>query len=236
MASTRLPGKVMLPLAGRPALQRMVERVRRSQHVDDIIVATTTSPSDDAIVSLCEAMDCRVFRGSIDDVLGRVLGAARETNAQVIVELTGDCPLIDHRHIDRVIELFNSGSYDLAANTVERSFPDGFDVQVFPLSLLEEVDQLTQDPIDRVHVSYYIHRNPGRFRLANLTAEGEMYWPDLGVTLDEKADYELIRQVFELLLPVDEDFSAEQVVGLLRERPELLSVNRHVMRKKPSDG
>ena len=236
MSSTRLPGKVLLPLAGRPALERMVERVRRSRHVDDIIVATTISRSDDAIVSLCEAMDCSAFRGSVDNVLGRVLCAARAADAELIVELTGDCPLIDHRHIDWVIELFYSGSYDLAANIVERSFPVGFDVQVFPPSVLERVDLLTQDSIDRVHVTYYIYRNREEFRLANWPAEGKMHWPDLGVTLDEKADYKLIDQIFELLLPVDEDFSAEQVVDLLRERPELLEINRHVKRKQPSDG
>jgi spore coat polysaccharide biosynthesis protein SpsF len=152
------------------------------------------------------------------------------------VELTGDCPLIDHRHIDKIIEVFYSGDYDYASNIVERSFPDGFDVQVFPVSVLEEVDRLTDDPIDRVHVSYYIYTHPERFRLTNWKAEGRMYWPDLRVTLDESSDYELLNIIFEGLVGSKPDFSAVDVVNFLRERPELLKVNAKVRTKAVEEG
>ncbi len=236
MRSSRMPGKVLLPLAGKPALERLVERVRRSTYVDDVVVATTVNPEDEAIVEHCRKMECRCFRGSEDDVLSRVLGAARDARADVIVELTGDCPLVDHRHIDSVIELFYSDRYDYAANIIERSFPDGFDVQVFPVRVLEQVDGLTDDSIDRVHVSYYIYTHPQQFKLANQNATGDMVWPDLGLTLDEQADYELIGRIYAELLPEWEDFSAFDVIGLLKRKPELLHINAHVRRKSPQEG
>jgi len=236
MTSSRLPGKVLLPLAGKPALERLIERIRRSDYVDDIVVATTTNTTDQPIVDLCEQMGCTYFRGSEEDVLSRVLEAARSENGDLIVEITGDCPLIDHRHIDRVTELFYSGNFDYAANTIERSFPDGFDVQVFPVRVLEDVNVQTQDPIDRVHVSLYIYTHPERYRLVNWKAEGDMYWPDLGITLDEKEDYDLLDRIYQELLPLNEDFSAEDIVALLRNRPDLVDINSNVRRKSPEEG
>jgi spore coat polysaccharide biosynthesis protein SpsF len=236
IASTRLPGKVLLPLAGRPVLERQIERIRRSRYVDDVIVATTTNRQDEAIVKLCERIRCKFYRGSEDDVLQRVLDSAYSAKGDIIVELTGDCPLIDHRHIDKIIEIFYSGDYDYASNVVERSFPDGFDVQVFPVSVLEEVDRLTDDPIDRVHVSYYIYMHPERFRITNWKAEGRMYWPDLRVTLDERSDYELLNIIFEGLVGSKPDFSAVDVVNFLLERPELLKVNAEVRTKDVEEG
>lgn len=236
MTSSRLPGKVLLPLAGKPALERLVERIRRSRYVDDIVVATTINNDDQPIIDLCKKIGCSYFRGSEEDVLSRVLEAAISVNGDIIVEITGDCPLIDHRHIDKVIELFYSGEYDYASNTIERTFPDGFDVQVFPVHVLEEVDRLTQDPIDRVHVSYYIYSHPERYKLVNWKAEGDMYWPGLGITLDEEDDYTLIKKIFEKLLPVNEDFSAEDIVNLLRKQPELVEINSDVRRKLAEEG
>lgn len=236
MTSSRLPGKVLLPLAGKPALERLVERIRRSRYVDDIVVATTINNDDQPIIDLCKKIGCSYFRGSEEDVLSRVLEAAIAVNGDIIVEITGDCPLIDHRHIDKVIELFYSGEYDYASNTIERTFPDGFDVQVFPVHVLEEVDRLTQDPIDRVHVSYYIYSHPERYKLVNWKAEGDMYWPGLGITLDEEDDYKLIKKIFEKLLPVNEDFSAEDIVNLLRKQPELVEINSDVRRKLVEEG
>lgn len=236
MGSSRLPGKVLLPLRGEPALARMVERVRRSRYVDEVVVATTTGRPETAIVDACDRMGCASFRGSEQDVLARVLGAARSVGGDIIVELTGDCPLIDHRHIDEVVEAFYDGEWDYASNALVRSYPDGFDVQVFPVSVLAEVDRLTDDPIDRVHVSYYIYTHPERFRCRNVKAEGVMDWPECAVTLDEPEDYRLIQAVYDELHPRDPDFSALDVVRLLRARPELLDIVRDIRRKSPEEG
>ena len=126
MTSTRLPGKVLLDLGGTPALEFMIRRVRRSAYVDTVAVATTVNAADDAISALSDSLGCACYRGSEEDVMLRVLDTARSVSADIIVELTGDCPFIDPVYIDKVIELYFSGSYDYASNVVERSFPDGF--------------------------------------------------------------------------------------------------------------
>lgn len=238
MTSSRLPGKVLLPLAGEPALKRMLDRVKPAEYVDEIVVATTTNPEDDPIVALCERDGTKYFRGSEDDVLSRVLESARSVGADIIVELTGDCPLVDHRHIGMVIDLFARENCDYASNTHDRgtAFPNGFDVQVFPVRVLEEVDALTDDPIDRVHVSYYIYTHPERFSCASLVATDKMCWPELEVTLDEEGDYDLLNAIFSRLLPTDPLFSAEAVIDLLKAHPELLEINAGVRRKAPQEG
>ena len=164
--------------------------------------------------------------------MGRVLAAAEANKAEIIVEVTGDCPLVDHRLIDRGIEEFFNRKIDYASNIIPVTFPIGFDVQVFPTKVLAEVARLTTDPVDRVHVSYYIYNHPEQYRLYNWSAEGEYYWPELRVTLDEKADYELLKIIFERLLPINEDFTALEVIKFLRANPKLLDINKHVRQKE----
>jgi spore coat polysaccharide biosynthesis protein SpsF len=240
MTSSRLPGKVLLPLAGVPALERMVERVRRSRLVDEVAVATTVNRTDDPIVELCRRIGCAVHRGSEEDVLQRVLDTARASRADLIVELTGDCPMIDPGHVDRTIELFfeaPAGACDYAANVVERTFPDGFDVQVFPVKVLEEVDRLTRDPVDRVHVSYFIYSHPERFRLRSWTADGILRWPELRLTLDERADYDLLDRLFAHFVAAgNPGFSALDAVTHLRAHPDWTAVNAHVRTKDVHEG
>lgn len=236
MTSTRLPGKVLMPLAGEPNLTRLIERLRRSKYVDEIVVATTTNAPDDAIVTLMEKIGCKVWRGSEDNVLERVLEAAQSVNADLIVEITGDCPLIDWRHIDHLIELYLDGAYDYVANNLERTFPRGFDMQVFSVKTLEEVNSLTQDRVDQENVSIYIYNHPERYRLYNWVAEGKMARKELRVTLDTKEDYKLLNTVFEKLLPQDPDFSAEDVIDLFNHEPELTQINAEVKQKNPYGG
>lgn len=236
MSASRLPGKVLMPLAGKPALERLVERMKRSRYIDEIVVATTVNPADKSIAELADGLGIKFYRGSENDVLGRVLEAAKSAGGDIIVEITGDCPLTDWRLIDRGIEEFFSGDYDYAANTIERSYPDGFDVEVFPVSVLERVGGITNNPIDRVHVSYYIYNHPEIFRLLDWKPEKECYWPDLRVTLDERSDYELLNEIFKKLLPANEDFSVRDVVDLLRNNPQMLEINKNVKTKKPEEG
>lgn len=235
MGSSRLPGKVMLDLAGAPLLARMVERVRRSGRVAETVVATTVNDSDDIIAGLCADMGCPVFRGSENDMLDRLLCAAKAHEADVIVQLTGDCPLIDPAHIDRTIELFEETGADYACNNIPPSLPIGFDVRLFPTAVLEEVGRLTDDPIDRVHGSYYIYTHPERFSVVGWQAEADM-WKELRLTVDEYLDYKLVRQVFEALYPANPNFSAEDVVAWMRARPELARVNASVRQKRPEEG
>ena len=236
MTSSRLPGKVLLDLAGKPALQQLVERLRRSRYLDEVVVATTDRSTDDPVAELCRRIGCSVFRGSEDDVLARVLGAANSVSGDLIVEITGDCPAVDWRHVDLLIETFFAGQYDYVANVAgPRPYPVGFEVQVFPTAVLAEVDRLTQNPVDHEHVSLYIYSHPERYRIYYVEASPELYQPDLEVTLDTPEDYQLIQAIFTTLLPDNPDFSALDVVNLLRQQPELLALTREVKRKYAED-
>ena len=236
MTSSRLPGKVLLEIGGKPALEFMIDRVKQSRLVDDIVVATTVNSSDQPIIDLCNKMGCKYFRGSEEDVLLRVLEAAKSVDADIIVELTGDCPFIDPDIIDKVIELYSLGDYDYASNVVERSFPDGFDTQVFSVQSLEKVSRLTDNPIDRVHVSCYFYNNPHKFKLANLLADQDSTWPDLRLTIDEPADYQLLKLIEEKLRDSNGMFSVNEVISLLKQEPELIELNKHVRAKELQDG
>ena len=222
MGSARLPGKVLMPLAGLPSLQRTIERLRRSKYLDDVIVATTTKTHDDDIVKLCEQNSCHYYRGSEDDVLSRVLGAANAYQGDIIVEITGDCPLVDWRHVDYIIDLFFSGKYDYISNATTQSFPTGFDVQIFPTSVLQEVERTTKNPKDREHVSLYIYNHPEKYRLKNWKAKGKMFLPNVWLALDTQKDYEVLADIYEKLIHYRPDFSAEDVVDLLVRERELL--------------
>ncbi len=233
MTSSRLPGKVLLPLAGKPALERMIERIRRSRYVDEIAVATTTNTTDNMIADLAKRLGVSCYRGSEDDVLGRVVDTARSVRADIIVELTGDCPLMDAGTTDRGIEEYFTHPCDVSANVIQRTYGDGFDVQVYAADLLAKTAAETIDALDREHVTRYIYKRENNpFTIHHWKIGGVYNWPDLRVTLDERDDWILINEIFERLLPVKEDFTYEDVVDLMRAHPELVAINSHV---KPKD-
>lgn len=236
MTSTRLPGKVLLPLLGKPALEQLINRLKPSRYIDEIVVATTTNATDDILIDFAHRVGVKVFRGSEDDVLSRVLGAAQSVGADIICEATGDCPLIDVGFIDQGIEELFAKDLDYVGNVYPTTYPIGFDMQVFPTSVLAEVDTLTQDPLDRVHVSYYIYMHPERFKVRMWHAEGEYLWPELRVTLDEQKDYVFLKTLFERFI-VDHPFApALEIISFLKHHPELLDINKHVHQKELTQG
>jgi spore coat polysaccharide biosynthesis protein SpsF len=223
-------------LAGEPALLRLIERIKPCHYVDEIVVATTTNDTDNPIIELCQKNGIKYFRGSEQDVLKRVLNAAKSVNAHFIIEITGDCPLLDYRHINELCTEYEKEEFDYIANNTIRTYSDGFDVQLFPVEILDRVDKLTNDPIDRVHVSYYIYTHPETFKCKNISAVGKMDWPEQRVTLDEKEDYILISKVFEELYPKNRHFSAEDVVDLLRSNKQLAGINGDIKGKSVLEG
>ncbi len=230
MTSSRLPGKVLLPAAGKPLLEHMVERLRRSRHVDQIVVATTVNADDEPISELAERLGIGCFRGSEDDVLSRVLGAAQAYDAELIVELTGDCPLIDPPIVDHIVDEFRRGDCDYAANVLEPTYPRGMDVQVFPAAVLAEVATLTDDPADREHVSLYIYEHPERYRRRNIHSAR----PDAGslrITVDTPEDLAVVRAVFEALYPQDPTFGFDEIMAFLDAHPEVVALNRDIQQK-----
>jgi spore coat polysaccharide biosynthesis protein SpsF len=230
MTSTRLPGKVLAQAEGQPLLAHMIARLRRCQQLDEIVVATTVRPTDDPVADLARGLGAGVFRGSEEDVLSRVLGAARAYDAELIVETSADCPLIDPEVVGEVISRFADGDADYCSNTLERTYPRGMDVQVFPTAVLGEVDRLTDDPADREHVSLYIYEHPERYRLRSVTAAAPRH-TDARLTVDTPEDLALIRAILAELSGGNPAFGLSEILDLLDARPDLLALNSSVEQK-----
>lgn len=231
MTSSRLPGKVLLPAIGHPMLHHLVRRLRAAPSIDEIVLATTTNPADEPLVEFARNEGIRVFRGSEDDVMGRVIGAAEAANADVIIEITGDCPIIDPDIAEQTIRMFKRNNVAYVANTYISSYPDGMDTQVFSLDTLRRSAAMTNDPLDREHVSRHIGNHPELFPHLYLIAPPSLHWAGLGLTLDELADYELLKKIIEHFGEVNPLFSCLDVIRLLRERPDWVDINRAVQRK-----
>jgi spore coat polysaccharide biosynthesis protein SpsF len=230
MGSTRLPGKVMLPILGRPMLSWHLSRLGRSKQIDRLVVATTVDPRDDAIVELCQALGVAFFRGSESDVLRRYAGAAAAFGAATVVRVTSDCPLIDPQLVDEVIAHYGSRRPKIDYVTLEpEDFPRGLDTEVFSHRALIEAHRDAVDPPEREHVTPHIYRHPEQFRCAKLKGAerlGQHRW-----CVDEKADYELIRRMIEGLAPTTPNFGWRDCLALLAAHPDWLALNRTVIQK-----
>jgi len=232
MNSSRLPGKILRDILGKPSLERLVERVRRAKLVDEVVVATTVSKEDDIVETWANKNGISIYRGSEEDVLIRVLEAATNYKADVIVELTGDCPLLDPSLIDEVIDYYLKHDYDYVSNNKERSYPRGLDAQVFSRKVLEEVSSLTNDPADREHVSLYIYEHPERYRLATLKAPQALYGPEIRLCVDTPEDFTVVEAVYKNLYPKNPAFGVYDIMDFLQKNLGLLSLNSNI-RQKP---
>lgn len=231
MKSTRLPGKNLLPILGRPMLEMLVERLRRCQSLTGIVVATTTDASDDAIEAVAQGLGVACYRGSMDDVLDRVLRAARSVDAEVIVEVTGDCPLCDPKMVDAMVATYRETGVDYVGNFRPNSYPLGMAVQVFATEVLAEVERLTRDPADREHVSLYIYEHPERFSLHNVDSHLAEKYRRYRLTVDTPEDFALVSRVFEALYPLDPGFGLDETLAYLDRNPELLEINSGIVQK-----
>lgn len=213
MSSTRLPGKVMKPLAGRPMIERQLERLRRCATLQRIIVATSLDASDDPLAAHLGEIGVDVFRGSLTDVLDRYVGAARafDLTGQV-VRLTADCPLADPGVIDDCVRRHAELGVDYCSNGRRRTYPHGLDVEAFKLDALLAAWREATDPYDREHVTPFIYRHPERFTLADLTQgrdEGHLRW-----TVDTPEDFAFVERVYAALYPAKPDFTSDDVRAL----------------------
>lgn len=234
MGSSRFPGKVLADVAGEPAMTRLVRRLRRVRGLDEIVLATTTESADDALERWAAAEGIRTYRGSEDDVLRRVVEAHRAVDGEVVVEVTGDCVLLDPELIETAITTFRENDCDVVSNTTRRSFPNGMDFQVFRLSDLAEVERTVDDPAVREHVSLYFYEHPERYRILHLFALPRWAEPDYRLVLDYPEDLVLINEIYARLEPRYGDaFGLEEIMNLLREVPELVDINKHCVEKSP---
>ena len=223
MGSTRLPGKTLADVAGKPMLARLVERARRIPGVERVIIATTEKPADEAILRFAEDHDLPAYAGREEDVLDRVYQAARRFGVSVVVRVTPDCPLLDPRVSGLVLSRFAEarGAVDYASNTQPPTFPDGLDTEVFSFAVLARAWREATVPSEREHVTAYIWKHPELFHLLNVAHD-----PDLSGrrwTVDEPADLEFVRAVYGRL---GETFGMDDVLALLRRQPELEAINR----------
>ena len=232
MSSTRLPGKVLMECLDKPMIKHQVDRIKKSNFIDDVIVATTLNKSDDILVDFCISNNINYFRGSELNVLSRVLECAENSYTDIIVEIPGDCPLVDYAIVDRAIEIYINNNYDYVSNNMKPTFPGSFDVQVFSTNVLKKVSILTHDPIDQEHVSLYIYRNQNIFKCKNFEAFENQYAPHLSFQLDTYEDYLAICEIFNNLNDKDLYFSCEDVIDLIKKKPEIAEINKKVKRKQ----
>ena len=228
MGSTRLPGKVLKDVAGETMLGRVVRRLRGAKQIDEVLIATTDSPTDDAIVAECQRYSIAVFRGDQDDVLDRYFEAAKFTGAEVVVRVTSDCPLIDPEITERTIRAFMDHSPDYASNTIVRTFPRGLDTEVVSMAALTRAWQEARRPYEREHVTPYILEHPEEFVL--LPVVGDQDYSAHRWTVDMPEDFEFVRAIYNRLKGEGE-FSWRDVLDVLDREPELLELNRGVVQK-----
>ena len=234
MTSTRLPGKVMLQVLGKPMLHYLVERLKKVPSIDEIILATTVNSDDDILVEFAKEENIKYFRGSEEDVMLRVVEAADSVGADIVVEITGDCPIIDPQIVEQTILMYMANNVDYVSNGHIRSYPDGMDTQVFALNILKKSLSMTDELLDHEHVTLHIRDNPKLFTKINFIAPPELNWPELGLTLDERHDYNLLKIIIEHFSQKSILFSCLDVVRFLRNRPDLVAINNNVHRKGDS--
>ena len=227
MNATRLPGKVLMPVVGRPLLSHNIERIRRAATIDRVIVATTDGKDDDAVQRLCEAEGVPVFRGSEEDVLDRIYRCMKHFGMERCAKLTADNPLIDPAVIDQVVGFYlaHSQEYDYVSNNHPPTWQDGQEVEVFSVSILETAWREAGQPFQREHVTPFIWDQPGRFRIGNVARADDRWYRDYRWTLDYPEDYAFVKAVFEALYPARPDFTTGDVMDMLKRRPDIHAIN-----------
>jgi spore coat polysaccharide biosynthesis protein SpsF len=233
MGSTRLPGKVLKDLGGETVLARVVKRTRRATLVDEVVVATSVLPGDDAIARECEGLKVACFRGDELDVLDRYYRAAQKFAADAIVRITADCPLIDPELIDATIRSRLEQKADYASNALARSYPRGLDVEAFTADALERAWSAAKEGYHRIHVTPYLYENPKLFKV--ISTAGETDYSQYRWTLDTPEDLELMRAIYKHFGNRD-SMRWIEVLRLMEAQPELAALNSHVRQKAMREG
>lgn len=228
MGSTRLPKKVMKPIGGIPMIELLLTRLSMAKELDQIIVATSVDVRNQPLVEHVQKLGYVCEQGSENDVLERFVQAARKHKADVVVRITGDCPLVDPELVDEVIRRFKAAGVDYFSNTNPPTYPDGLDIEVCSFSVLEQASQETSKPFDREHVTPYL-REPGRFKTASIQHIEDL--SALRWTVDEPADFTVIEKVFQYFHPRT-DFSWLEVLKLQQQQPDIFNINQHIIRNE----
>jgi spore coat polysaccharide biosynthesis protein SpsF len=223
LSSTRLPGKVLKPIMNKPMLAYQIERIKKSRLIDKVILATSTSAEDMALVELAQDLGIEAYRGNLENVLDRFYQAGKQYQPDHIVRLTGDCPLLDPGLVDDLIQFHLDGHYDYSSNCQQPTFPDGLDAEIMRWQVLEEAFQEAKLPSEKEHVTPFIHRRPERYQLGhfkNAEDHSGLRW-----TVDEAKDFELIENIYQYLYPQNPHFCWRDVLGYVQAHPELKNYN-----------
>jgi len=234
MGSSRLPGKVLKKIGDKPMLQRQIERIKRSRLIDEIVIATTSSLKDDPIVELAHQVDVKVFRGSEEDVLGRIVNLLKKFQIEIHVEFSGDSPLPDPNIIDEIIGYYlkHLDQYDYVSNGISISYPNGMEVNVYPASVLIKADTLVpkDDPL-REHVDIHIYKN-STFRSKCLKAPPYYHHPNIYLEVDTKNDFQMVSAIYEHFDKLGKDhFTLSQILDFLDTKPDLIKLNQNETRR-----
>lgn len=231
MGSTRLPGKMLQDIAGKPAIERVFKRVRQSKLIQEIWLATTASPADDKLADWAEKNGVSCYRGSENDVLDRYYQAALKSKADVAIRITGDCPLLDWRVVDEVIKCYGDGSkYDYASNTDPPTYPDGLDVEIFSFKALERAWKEAELQSEREHVTPYIRKHPELFKMSNVKNDTDLSFHRW--TLDTKEDLDLISRIAGECDKIEGDWGLPDIIRILSEHPDWLAINKIYQRNE----
>ena len=229
-SSTRFPGKVLKPILGKEMLALEIERVRRCQTIDRVVIVTSVLPEDQQIVELGKRIGVDVFCGSLENVLDRFYQAALKFKPDHIVRLTGDCPLLDAHVVDDMVRLYLEEDCDYGTNCMPPTYPDGLDAEIFSFTVLQEAWKEASLPSHLEHISLFFEEQPRRFKIANLACGRDL--SPLRWTVDEPEDFEFVRAVFENLYQDKPMFCMDDILDLMEKKPELALVNRRFMRNE----
>jgi len=236
MSSTRLPGKVMLCLAGKPMIERKLDRVKRALSVHSIKVLTSIESENKIISDFCNQKNILCFEGSEDDILDRILKGTMTENADVVVQLTGDNPLIEPKLIDDCVNYLLDNKLDYVSNSISQRLVIGLNVRCFTRDALSRASRLCSNPMLRVHGGYFIQTLPEEFKIGENPVDKRFLRDDIRLTVDEPSDFKLVEQIFLRLEKINKAFSAEDILLLLDSEPDLKELNKSVRQKDVGEG
>jgi spore coat polysaccharide biosynthesis protein SpsF len=233
LGSTRLPGKILKDLSGRPMLWHVINRLSGSRYINQTVIATTILSEDDPVQSFCEENNFSFYRGSPENVLSRYYEAAVKYEADIIIRITSDCPVIDPAVVDKIAYKFLTDTPDYISNCIIRTFPRGLDTEIFSFKALEKAYLEAKLQHELEHVTPYIYRHPEIFSIKNFTNDKDLSFHRW--TVDTREDFHLIRKIYEELYHKKELFLLDDILNLFDIQPDLVRINQNVEQKKLED-
>jgi len=227
--SKRLPGKTLSKIEGKFLIWHIINRLKKVKSVDQIILATTKKTEDDILEKIGLQNNIFIFRGNSNNVLKRYYHCAKKFDADPIIRITGDCPLLDPLLIDQMIEFYLTHNYDYVSNTIKPTYPDGLDVEIFSFKILEKLMNKVSKQSDKEHVTSYIIENIKDFKVFNYENKTDL--SDIRLTVDEKQDLKLIRKIFSLLQPKI-IFSLNDIMKIINQNPKIIEMNKGIFRNE----